>query len=48
MQYKKLSPEIQSEKIHINKSGRRTAETQTRDKRTGMSMLVLFEENANI
>jgi hypothetical protein len=48
MQHKKLQGDIESKKIGINQKGAGRGETKTRDKRTGMSILVLFEENANI
>jgi hypothetical protein len=47
MHQRKLQGDIESKKIGIN-SERSRGEKETRDKRTGMSMLVLFDENANI
>jgi hypothetical protein len=47
MHHRKLQGDIESKKIGIN-SERSRGEGETRDKTTGMSILVFLEENANI
>jgi hypothetical protein len=48
MQDEKLQADIGSKRKDTYTSERRRWKTETRDKTTGMSMLVLLEENANI
>jgi hypothetical protein len=49
MQHKKLQCDIASKNIGINhKGGGGKGKLEIKEKRRGMSMLVLLEENANI